>query len=318
MPTTLRWIVSQSASALHAAEAIGRGEVLADARMQESIAGPAATLYEQIVALSPLPRRLWQHLLALSAGVDDNRQLAEAALVKVVGAARAKSSAPCLATTIGTLENACRAAFPNLLDNVTRDGQALMERWDQDGAGAKLLKTACGLVDPRLCVESADVVLVHPSLGGGGAAHLAYNSVRVEVLAQEKPELPEIVHLAWLLSQLNIDLPAFSEALGYERIGLVAGLAMVPPVLQAAQQLGLAMFDAANIERALAAWRLGVEPKSTAQALMAWWNTLQQTGANWQISLLALEALFPDPNAGPPPFIEWQSTPVVDVPSFMK
>ena len=51
---------------------------------------------------------------------------------------------------------------------------------------------------------------------------------------------------------------------------------------------------------------------------MAWWNTLEQTGANWQISLLALEALFPDPNAGPPPFIEWQSTPVAEVPSLLE
>ena len=62
------------------------------------------------------------------------------------------------------------------------------------------------LTERELVVERADVILVHPVLGGGGWAYPPYNAVCFEaVLANPIAELPEVVRLGWLLAQLNLD-----------------------------------------------------------------------------------------------------------------
>jgi len=51
-------------------------------------------------------------------------------------------------------------------------------------------------------------------LGGAGAAQLRTNSVRLEaVLTHPDPQLPETLRLGWLLSQLNQDLPIYSDTI---------------------------------------------------------------------------------------------------------
>src|SRR5690606_23019649 len=88
----------------------------------------------------------------------------------------------------------------------------LREQWEARGGG--LLATLARLTTAGLVPEMADVILVHPVLGGGGAAHWQYNSVQFEaVLANPLAELPEVLRLGWLLAQLNFDLPLYEDHL---------------------------------------------------------------------------------------------------------
>ena len=101
-----------------------------------------------------------------------------------------------------------RRAFPNLLDDLSLRLLPLREQWEVHGP--LLLQNMARWTDPRVVVAEARIVLVHPALGGGGAAHIPFNNVHIEaVLTNPVPELPENLRLVWLLAQLSLDLPAF-------------------------------------------------------------------------------------------------------------
>ncbi len=147
--------------------------------------------------------------------------------------------------------------------------------------------------DERLIVEQANVVLVYPALGGGGVAHLLYNSVRLEaVLTDPHPSLPETVRLAWLLAQLNLDLPIHSEAISSVDLPWIGSLAMIPPVLSAAEAVEWARLDPPTVAEALAAWHLADDHlEELADMLLDWWKTYRASRPRWAVALAALEQM---------------------------
>jgi hypothetical protein len=150
------------------------------------------------------------------------------------------------------------------------------------------------LTDESLIATNLDVLLVHPALGGGGDAHLAYNSVRIEaVLANPVAELPEAVRLAWLVSQLQLDLPVHSEEIHADRLPHIARYAMLPAALIAAESVELVRFAPDALAQAVSAWHLAVPPGVDAAALISeWWQTYQETRPPWNVALAALDQLF--------------------------
>ncbi|MEX2121378.1 MAG: hypothetical protein WD847_17425 [Pirellulales bacterium] len=147
--------------------------------------------------------------------------------------------------------------------------------------------------EPGLIAERADVVLVHPATGGGGAAYAAYNLVIFEGMpATPMAELPEVVRLGWLLSVLNSDLPKFSENISRQRLHRVALLAMVPAVLDAAQEVELIAPGERPLARALEAWHLDrAGPVDLATLLGDWWETYCESHPRWRVALEALDRL---------------------------
>ena len=157
--------------------------------------------------------------------------------------------------------------------------------------------------DPDILVERADVLVVYPLAGGGGAAHLEHNTVSIEaVLANPRRQLPEIVRLAWLIGQLNLDLPRYTESLQNPR--RVAALAMIPPTLAAAQDVELVQNDSATLLLALQVWQpggsqsAGSDESPAAECLELWWKTWLQTRENWPAALAALEQMLTDVQTG--------------------
>ncbi len=290
--TELKWLASFPASCLHAAEAIARGQLIADSRMAEAIAEPAQILRQTIVSTG-LPRTLfWRNLLGFSDMAEGTAQLAQRCVTKTVGAGRAELIAGPIAAAISGVEQAVRRSFPNLLDELALRIRPLREQWEARGPG--LLRCIALWTDPRVLVPSAQVILVHPSLGGGGTAHMAFNSVVMEaVLANPQERLPECLRLAWLLSQLNLDLPIFSENIHGKRLLHVAELAMIPVTLQAAQELEVATLDADLIDLALNTWNV-VTPADTdpVDILWRWWGTYLETRPRWDIAFTALDRMF--------------------------
>src|SRR5690606_11368832 len=129
----------------------------------------------------------------------------------------------------------------------------LRQQWQAYGPG--LLNHLGRSTERELLVESAEVVLVLPAIGGHGVAHLGNNRVTLEaMLANPMPSLREIVRLAWLLSQLQLDLPRYSERIARDRLDGLAMHAMLPPSLDAAREVEL----------------VPAEPDLTFQALEGW------------------------------------------------
>lgn len=290
--TDLRWSVSATASCLHAAEALAHGQLVVDTRMAQAVAEPAQELRRAIVAAG-LPRsQFWRTLVGLSAVVDGSRTLAELAVTKTEGAARAQGLANELAPLIACLEAAGRRAFPELQTDLAPQTRRLREEWE-DRAPA-LLRHIAAWSDSRLIPAQAEVVLVHPSLGGGGSAHLPWNNVLLEaVVTDPVPSLPELLRLGWLLAQLNLDLPVFCDNIHGQRLPHVAELAMLPVTLQAAEELGWLTLDAQSVDLALNCWHVSTPADiDPVDILMRWWGTYLETRPRWDVAFTALDRMF--------------------------
>jgi hypothetical protein len=292
MEIDLRWVASLSCSGLHAADALRRGRTLARTPIASAISGPAERLAEEVRNAALPEERFWGHLVALSAEMGDPRRLVETSLQKAVGCR--DGTGPLLSRLAGAvagLEAAVRRTMPNLLEEVAAWAQPLVEAWDRFGPA--LLRAVAWLTEPGLLAPHAGIVAVYPALGGGGGAHLWYNTVRIEAMPSDPvPGLPEVVRLAWLVSELQTDLPVYSESILRDRLNVVAAAAMLPAVLAAAQEVSLIARGPLPIQRAVEAWRpTGSAIPETAEAIRAWWETYTETRPAWNVALGALNEM---------------------------
>lgn len=288
----LRWIASQSASCFHAAAALAAGESLADAELGAALGPPTGELQAELAEMDLPTEAFWQQVVPLAAGIENNRQLADVCLRKLISHGRQEEAKrDRLARAFDRLEGEFRRAVPGVVEQLELRGRPLREQWEARGPG--LHKAVATLTDPALLVENAEVVLVHPALGGGGAAHLHNNSVRIEaVLANADFRLPEILRLGWLLAQLQCDLPMHGEGVSAGRLPLVSAAALLPPTLAAGEVVELTRYDRETLAAACAAWRIPAPPGcDLPQALETWWATYLKGRPPWNVALAALDAM---------------------------
>ncbi len=151
---------------------------MADVRLAEVIAEPAALLSKEIESAALPVDRFWRHLSALSASIESNRELAQTALVKTIGRGRpAELAEPRLTACISGVEGAVLQAFPKMAEELVLRISPLREQWEARGPG--LLRLTGMFTEEALIVEDASVVVVHPALGGGGDAFLPGNQARI-------------------------------------------------------------------------------------------------------------------------------------------
>ena len=291
MPTDIRWIASAPASCFHAAEALSRGQPLTDAALADAISVPTAALRAEVVAAG-LPREaFWQHLVALSTGIENHRQLAQRVLAKTIGpGSRQEQLGDVVARHFVDLSHAFNAALPGLVEQLELRSAPLREQWE--GRGPGLLHETARLTDPEFVVATADVVLVHPALGGGGAAHLLYNSVRLEaMLANPWPQLPEVARLGWLIAQLNLDLPKHQGELNRDQAARLGALALTPITLAAGEAVELTRCDPGSLQSALTIWQspaATIPAGALAASLWDWWQVYRDTRPAWPVAIAAL------------------------------
>jgi hypothetical protein len=286
------WRASLAVTSMHAAASMIAGQTLTDAalaaELQPAIAELAAVLHEARAA----PAAASEHLCGLAAQIEANRQLADVALTKLVGRSRRVEHVDRMTRAIDAIEAAIAKARPRLAEELPLRVGPLREQWESRGPG--LLRLIGAATSNEVLVERAEVLLVEPLTGGGGAAQPLYNNVRIEaVLANSDPRLPEVVRLAWLLSQLQLDLPKFSDGIAPARQREVAALAMLPSVIEAAEQVELMGAVADSLRSVLAAW-CGIGPDSletTAAIVQAWWQTYRETRLPWPAALTALDRM---------------------------
>ena len=141
----------------------------------------------------------------------------------------------------------------------------LREQWEARGPG--LLKYVTAQLAWIEFPERPTVRLIRPQKGGHGRI-VSTNEIEFEaVLANPFPNLPEVVRLGWLVSCLTF---------GDERR---MSIAMIPPVLAAAQHVELATFDEATCDFALRHWFDHTPDVKLGRDLFTWWlevgNALQ-------------------------------------------
>ena len=290
MTIALTWLAHAPTSHDHAAATLALRGTLADPALAAALSPHTATLLAALDA-APLPREaFFEQLVPMSLHSDTPRLLVEATLRKLTSNRLPTDRVEPIISALTQLRAAAQRAQPRLLDDLALRCGPLREQWEARGPG--LLMLVGRQTEPELIVESATILLVHPVRGGGGEAHMAHNSVRFEaLLANRRADLPEIVQLAWLLAQLNQDLPRFREALPSALPAHVFRLALVPPVLEAAAELELVPTLERALPAALEHWGLADDAPTQAALLADWWRTYRATRPAWSVALAALAAM---------------------------
>ena len=290
MPLELRWKVSLSASCIHAALCRRQGIAAADPQLAAALDQPAdALIYEIQQAGWPVDAVLEQ-LASFAAEIDNNRELVSRVLARLRIAAAGEPVVR-VSGAVADLEAALRREQPDLAEELPLRERPLREQWEARGPG--LLMAVGRLTEAAAVPEAAEVALVAPYAGGHGVAHAGQNRVTFEaVLVNPLPELPEVVRLAWLIAQLNSDLPQIADVVRAPRAPAVMSVAMIPPVLAAAELVELGRCDAAAIAEAIVAWRLPPAlPPDAADRLWSWWTAWLEGAAKWPVAVAALDEL---------------------------
>ena len=131
----------------------------------------------------------------------------------------------------------------------------LREHWEARGPGmlTHVQKSCSWLALPA----QVNVRLVAAKDGGGTI--VSANSIEFQaVLFNPLPQLPEVVRLAWLWSCLSVDQEPSQQ------------LAVIPPILDAAEHVELARSDATTVQQAVVHW-LGLAEFPASQ-LLDWWR----------------------------------------------
>lgn len=289
MGMELRWLMSTSTSSLHAAAAIVHGGSIANSDLAVTL-DPAAKLFSQeIQASGHSIDELLAQLIPLSASIENNRQLTETALRKAFGPRAVNpESVSRIAGAVSEMENSFVGAVPDAMTALETRGRVLREQWESRGPG--MLASISRLTEKELIAEQADVVLVHPILGGAGSSFIMSNLVMIEaVLANPDSTLPETVRLGWLLSTLNLELPMHSETLPRNRLSVVGRLAMLPVALAAAEEVEWCHDNPDLLPAAIELWQLRVsEPAAVAAVVGQWWESYRTAKPRWLVALAAL------------------------------
>lgn len=288
----LRWKVSLTATSLHTALCCVGGLRLVETSLAQILQGSVDDLRRALDAASLDGPSTLETLLGLSADYENKRQLTQVALTRLRGAtAVVESTVNEIAAAIGSLERGVLQAHPDLVEELALRARPLQEQWNARGPG--LMHEMARLTDSLMVPEAAEVVLVDPCVGGHGWAHLRLNRVTMEaLLANPYEELPEAVRLAWLLGQLNCDLPRFAEVVPGTRLPLLAQLAVLPAALTAGEQVGWSTCTAGTVRKALECWHCDIEsPSELSERLFRWWETFRAGSTRWDVAWRALAEL---------------------------
>jgi hypothetical protein len=228
----------------------------------------------------------------MASGIDSNRDLSEQWVRRMrVGGASEASRVSRMAGAISDVEAATALAFPKLVEQLVLRGRPLQEQWI--GYGRGLMAHVRRLTEEAWLVPEAEAIFVQPVLGGAGYAHPTLNRFTIEaVLTNPLAELPEVVRVAWLICQLQADLPIYADELTLGRAEPVAALASLVTALAAAEVLELSRCDEDTIQLAIEHWQIAIPAlEDIASLLIPWWETYLQTRPPWSIALRALDKM---------------------------
>lgn len=287
----LRWKTSLSATALYVALCRARGIEPVDAAAGPELTPAVDALVAEIEAAEWQPLPLLQQLISLATELDNNSELVARAVTRLRLPPRDSSASVRIVGAIADLEAALLRAQPNLAEELAVRGGPLREQWETRGPG--MMREIGRLTEEQAIPHAAEMVIVSPYVGGHGIAYPPQNRVIFAgMLFNPLPNLPETVRLAWLLAQLNGDLPRYADLLPVDRRESVFAAAMLAPTLAAAQEVELATCDEPALVAAFEAWGLAAEfPPDSPARIWTWWNAWLDQPATWPVAVAALDRL---------------------------
>lgn len=293
----IRWRSSPLVSAIHVAYCIAGGRQLT-CQLSEDFRQSCVELNQLPTAFHTQAWQFWSEMLTCAGEGLSRGEFAKLLLRRCGVLEQSRPGLlPLVSGLIANLELSFAGQFPKFSEEIRLRSQLLEQLWMSYGPG--LMHSIGRQTESELIVESAQVFVLQPIVGGAGYATLRSNRAYLEgILANVQPVLPEYLRLAHLVAQLDFERPVFSELIHGYRLPLIAGLSTLPATLRAAEELGLCAVDEKLLTEAVRLWVLSEHQESPitdaqvlAMTLNTWWETYQASRPAWRVALTALERM---------------------------
>ncbi|MFN9604369.1 MAG: hypothetical protein ACK6A7_13115 [Planctomycetota bacterium] len=287
IPMQVTWKPNLSTSALHVAEASWQTpDRVTDPEVLATMQPYADRLGRWVADHFPGDQQpFWSTLISTGSTIDSNRELASAVLGLHGRSDLDATQASLLAGLITDVEAAFRGLFPKYVEQSAFRFRPLQEQWLGYGRG---LMTQWNRTAKRNSMIDACIVIgMQPVLGGFGKSHPDRDMVRIEaVLTNARPELPEVIRLGWLISQLNPHTEGFFEPVASESTTHLIALATLVPTLAAGQEIELTRCDVTTVSAAIEQWLPSHSteretPTELASLLLEWWHSPVRVASDW-------------------------------------
>ncbi len=146
------------------------------------------------------------------------------------------------------------AQYPDFGEQIALRCGPIQQMWEAHGPG--LMSQLRSMIGLEHLPELTSLYLVQPVLGGAGMAYQANPpAMHLEaVLANEDPRLPETLRLAWLYAQVAWNAQVSHVGTRAADSLTPPGASLIPPVLAAAEELGLTKCSPELTHAALQRW----------------------------------------------------------------
>ncbi|QDT09249.1 hypothetical protein [Planctomycetes bacterium K23_9] len=271
---SIRWQTDSPLSAIHAAHAVATGAVCNDRKTEQALAGPISDINNRLLSASLDISMFWQRLLSETLYQSPPEQACLIALTASgCSELQVEQIARVIVNRLGESRMAFQGRFPKLSDQLQLRGRPMRDQWETYGTGllaaiAKLIWIDSPPTDwwPR----RVDALLVQPMRGGAGGYDAETSRIWIEaVLTDVDPAVPEVLRLAYLITQLAID----THTLERTTDGITSlpwSIATISITLAAAADLGLINSSQNATETAMRLW--GVGQIGAAKVVDEWWR----------------------------------------------
>lgn len=290
----LQWTKNYSTSALHAAQCLWRfRSQIHNENIRAKLGPPAEELGSCLDELSAIDSQsLWDSLVILGSRIGSNSALANELISESVDGFVEESLTQRLVGSITEVEASFQLMFPKYLEQSDYRIKPLQDQWV--GYGNGFLAHLRRMTRCNCWVREAQVVGVQPILGGAGKAHCQHQAIHIEaVLTNPLGELPEVIRLGWLLSQLYTLEFRNQLDISRETYHRLIPLAMLVPSLAAGEVLELTKCNESIAELAIENWHIAIPANQEISTeliplLMDWWEICLKTRPDWSVALKAL------------------------------
>ncbi|NNE00515.1 MAG: hypothetical protein HKN47_24635 [Pirellulaceae bacterium] len=294
---SIRWSSDAALSAVHAAHVVATGGFCTDQKTEQALVESVTDINNRLLSASLDIGTFWLRLLSETAFDPTNTRTCEIALLDSgCSKLQLEQTASVISNRLSDSRLAFQRRFPKLTEQLALRGRPIRDLWDTVGPGllsniAKQIWVGSPPNDwwpPRV-----DAVLVQPMRGGDGGFDSAAHKFWIEaVLTDSDPDVPEVLRVAWLVTQLAVETQTLerSSERTSERSGTLPwSIGSVPLVLSAGKYLDLVKGPELPIQAALQHWRLG--DANTAAVVTRWWQAWQKDPTPMPVGLKHLDKL---------------------------
>jgi hypothetical protein len=270
---------------------VATGETCNDRKTEQALATPVTDINGRLLSASLDIATFWKRLHSETLfQVPPEQACAIALSAAGCSELQVDQTARVILNRLGDSRLAFDRRFPKLSEQLKLRGRPLRDQWETFGPGLLTNITLQIWNDSPPAdwwPSRVEVILVQPMRGGDGGYDADAARIWIEaVLTDIDPSVPEVLRLAYLITQLAIDSHTRERSSDGTSTSLPWTIGLVPITLTAGKELDLVRSGELPIDTAMRLWNTGsAEIAATTQK---WWGDQRSNATPLPLALKEL------------------------------